>query len=88
MQIFFQLAYIRIGFDQIGTYLVQMYTHIAMSVSCFLISTEIKHPNVTKHNTRFLPRGSIASVLLWLYLETSVVVNTDHFSEAHVNTYK
>ena len=34
---------------------------------------------------RFTSKGSFASVLLWLYLETSVVVNTDHFSEAHVS---
>ena len=44
---------------------------------------EIVHSNI-----RFIPTGSIASVLLWLNLETSVVVvNTDHISEAHVNTY-
>ena len=33
---------------------------------------------------KFTSRGDIALVLLWLYLETSVVVNTDNFSEAHV----
>ncbi len=38
---------------------------------------------------RFTSLGSIASMLLWLYLETSVVVNTDHLvKHLHLGAWK
>ncbi len=39
------------------------------------------------HISRFMFLNGTALVMMKLYLDTSVVVNTDHFSEAHVNTY-